>query len=51
MSAIILQIINICVLGMGFYQFLREGYRFIKKAGSKFKTYLAIPQNLPPNIA
>jgi len=36
MTAIILQIVNLCVLGMGFVQFLKGGYCFIKKAIPKY---------------
>ena len=37
MTAIIFQIVNLCVLGMGFFQFLRESHCFIKKTINKLK--------------
>jgi len=37
MTAIFLQIVNFCVLGMGFYQFLRESHGVIKKVSNWLK--------------
>ncbi len=37
MSAIILQVVNMCVLGMGFYQFLCEGKRLMQKMIGRVK--------------
>ena len=39
MTAIILQIVNLCVLGMGFVQFLKGGYCFIKKTILKYSIH------------
>jgi hypothetical protein len=39
MTALLLQIVNSCVLGLGFYQFLRECKDLVKKISIRVKGF------------